>query len=115
MQMSAGHGRPSHGSATHRSPGRRSPRRGVAGAAALLVTAGTLAACGSDGGGASSLTWYINPDSGGQAEIASRCTEEADGAYTIETAQLPREASEQREQLVTRLSPMPPVYGAERK
>ena len=36
--------------------------------------------CGGDDGGASTLTWYINPDSGGQAEIASRCTEEAGGA-----------------------------------
>jgi multiple sugar transport system substrate-binding protein len=76
----------------------------VAGAAALLVTAGTLAACGSDEGGASTLMWYINPDSGGQAEIASRCTEEAGGAYTIETAQLPRESSQQREQLIRRLA-----------
>ena len=25
------------------------------------------------------LTWYINPDSGGQAEIARRCTEAAGG------------------------------------
>jgi multiple sugar transport system substrate-binding protein len=104
MQKPAGHGRPSHGSTTHRSPERRPRRRGVAGAAALLVTAGTLAACGSDDGGASTLTWYINPDSGGQAEIASRCTEEAGGAYTIRTAQLPRESSQQREQLVRRLA-----------
>jgi multiple sugar transport system substrate-binding protein len=83
---------------------RRSTRRGVAGAAALLVTAGTLAACGSDEGGASTLTWYINPDAGGQAEIASRCTEEAGGAYTITTSVLPRESSQQREQLVRRLA-----------
>jgi multiple sugar transport system substrate-binding protein len=83
---------------------RRSTRRGVAGAAALLVTAGTLAACGSDEGGASTLTWYINPDAGGQAEIASRCTEEAGGAYTIRTAQLPRESAAQREQLIRRLA-----------
>ena len=76
----------------------------MAGAAVLLVTAGTLAACGSDDGGASALTWYINPDSGGQAEIASRCTEEAGGAYTIETAQLPRESAQQREQLIRRLA-----------
>jgi multiple sugar transport system substrate-binding protein len=104
MQKPAGHGRPSHGSTTHPSPGRRPQRRGIAGAAALLVTAGTLAACGSDDGGSSTLTWYINPDSGGQAEIASRCTEEAGGAYTIQTAQLPRESSQQREQLVRRLA-----------
>src|ERR671921_570321 len=104
MPKPAGHGRPSPGSTTHRSPEGRSSRRGVASAAALLVTAGTLAACGSDGGGASTLTWYINPDSGGQAELASRCTEEAGGAYTIQTAQLPRESSQQREQLVRRLA-----------
>jgi multiple sugar transport system substrate-binding protein len=68
------------------------------------VTAGTLAACGGDEGGASTLTWYINPDAGGQAEIASRCTEEAGGAYTIQTAQLPRESAAQREQLIRRLA-----------
>ncbi|TQN43398.1 carbohydrate ABC transporter substrate-binding protein (CUT1 family) [Blastococcus colisei] len=68
------------------------------------MAAGTLAACGSDDGGAQTLTWYINPDAGGQAEIASRCTEEAGGAYRIETAQLPRESSQQREQLIRRLA-----------
>ena len=82
--------------------GRR--RRGFAGAAALLVTAGTLAACGSDSGGASTLTWYINPDAGGQAEIASRCTEASGGRYTIETSLLPRDAASQREQLIRRLA-----------
>jgi multiple sugar transport system substrate-binding protein len=85
--------------------GRRRPRRrGIAGAAVLLVTAGTLAACGGDGGGSSTLTWYINVDSGGQAEIAARCTEAADGRYTIETSVLPRDAGAQREQLIRRLA-----------
>jgi multiple sugar transport system substrate-binding protein len=50
------------------------------------------------------LTWYINPDSGGQAEIASRCTEAADGRYRITVAQLPRDSPAQREQLVRRLA-----------
>src|SRR3712207_1193029 len=104
MPKAVAQGRPRTGSTTLRPVGRRSSRRGVASAAALLVAAGTLAACGSDDGGASTLTWYINPDSGQQAEIASRCTEEADGAYTIETSQLPRESSQQREQLVRRLA-----------
>jgi multiple sugar transport system substrate-binding protein len=104
MPEAAGHRPPGGGPATLPGPKGRSSRRGLAGAAALLVTAGTLAACGSDDAGASTLTWYINPDSGGQAEIASRCTEEAGGAYTIETAQLPRESSQQREQLVRRLA-----------
>jgi multiple sugar transport system substrate-binding protein len=82
--------------------GRR--RRGVAGAAALIVTAGTLAGCGGDGGGASTLTWYINPDAGGQTEIADRCSAASGGRYTIETSILPRDASSQREQLIRRLA-----------
>jgi multiple sugar transport system substrate-binding protein len=104
MRDAAGSRRSGRGSPPSPRGRRRSTRRGVAGAAALLVTAGTLAACGSDDGGASTLTWYINPDAGGQAEIASRCTEEAGGAYTIQTAQLPRESAQQREQLVRRLA-----------
>src|ERR687890_623228 len=104
MHEPAGQGRPRVGPTTRPRAVGRSPRRGVAGAAALLVPAGTLAACGGDDGGASTLTWYINPDSGGQAEIAGRCTEEAGGAYTIQTAQLPRESSQQRKQLVRRLA-----------
>ncbi len=83
---------------------RPSRRRGVAGAAALLVAAGTLAACGGDGGGTPTLVWYTNPDSGGQAEIASRCTDAADGRYTIDTSGLPRQSAGQREQLVRRLA-----------
>ncbi|WP_369259181.1 extracellular solute-binding protein [Geodermatophilus amargosae] len=68
--------------------------------------ASTLAACG--GGGEDSATpvlnWYINPDSGGQATIAERCSEESDGAYRIAVSILPRESSAQREQLVRRLA-----------
>jgi multiple sugar transport system substrate-binding protein len=85
--------------------GARRVRRGLAGAAAAAVVASSLAACGSGGGGGTpTLNWYINPDSGGQAEIASRCTDAADGRYTITTSQLPRESSAQREQLVRRLA-----------
>ena len=71
---------------------------------ALVVAGAFLAACSSDDGSTPTLTWYTNPDSGGQAAIAETCTEEADGAYRIETAQLPREAAAQREQLVRRLA-----------
>ena len=72
---------------------------------AAAVVASGLAACGSDDSGETPLlTWYVNPDNGGQAEIASRCTEAADGRYTIEVSQLPRDASQQREQLVRRLA-----------
>ena len=86
-------------------PGRsRRLRRGIAGTAVALVASGTLAACGGDSGGPPTLTWYINPDSGGQAEIASRCTDEAGGDYVIEVSQLPRDSPSQREQLVRRLA-----------
>ena len=84
--------------------GGRRGRRRLAGAAAVAVLAATLAACGSDDGGVPTLTWYTNPDAGGQAEIAARCTEAAGGRYRIETATLPRESSAQREQLVRRLA-----------
>ena len=93
-----GKGRPSGGAVTG---GRR---RSLGGAAAAAVLASTLAACGGDSGAANALTWYINPDSGGQAEIAQRCSDDSGGAYTIEVAQLPRESSAQREQLVRRLA-----------
>ncbi|GMA30544.1 sugar ABC transporter substrate-binding protein [Litorihabitans aurantiacus] len=71
--------------------------------AALVATLG-LAACGSGGDDGVELTWYINPDDGGQAEIAAQCTEAAGGAYTIATSLLPSEASSQREQLARRLA-----------
>ncbi len=71
--------------------------------AALLMT-GTLACGGGGGGGVPTLTWYINPDSGGQADLAAKCTKASDGEYRIETAILPNDASSQREQLVRRLA-----------
>lgn len=84
--------------------GRARQRRTPALGAALVLSAVFLAACGGGDGGPPTLTWYINPDSGGQAEIASRCTDDAGGEYEIETAQLPRESSQQREQLIRRLA-----------
>ncbi|MDF2047253.1 extracellular solute-binding protein [Microbacterium sp. Kw_RZR3] len=80
----------------------RTTKRIVAGASAVVL-AGTLGAC-SAGDGVPTLTWYINPDDGGQAEIAASCTEAADGAYRIETSLLPRDAASQREQLARRLA-----------
>jgi multiple sugar transport system substrate-binding protein len=82
---------------------REAPRTAVA-VAALAVGASLLIACGGDESGTPTLTWYINPDSGGQEEIARRCTEAADGRYEIEVTSLPRESSEQRQQLVRRLA-----------
>jgi multiple sugar transport system substrate-binding protein len=71
-----------------------------------------LAACGSDlfygddGGGKTTLTWYIIPDPTteadlGQSGIAQRCSTDD---YTIETEILPSSASEQRIQLARRLA-----------
>ncbi len=78
-------------------------RRGFPAVLASMVAGALLTACGSDSG-PPTVTWYINPDSGGQAELASRCTDAADGRYRVETTLLPREASSQREQLARRLA-----------
>ena len=75
----------------------------IAAGVSALVLAGTLGAC-SAGDGVPTLTWYINPDDGGQAEIAASCAEAADGAYRIQTSLLPRDAASQREQLARRLA-----------
>ncbi|MHA7133934.1 extracellular solute-binding protein [Oerskovia turbata] len=81
-------------------------RRTRALAAALAVaTIVPLAACSTgEGSGPPVLTWYINPDNGGQDAIAKSCTDAAGGAYTIETSLLPRDAAAQREQLARRLA-----------
>lgn len=71
--------------------------------AAAVVCSSALAACGG-GSGTPTLTWYTNPDSGGQAEIAKRCTKQAEGEYRIETSGLPTDATAQREQLIRRLA-----------
>lgn len=69
-----------------------------------LAVAAPLAACATQGSGPPELLWYINPDSGGQARIAQECTQESDGAYTLTTVLLPRDAPSQREQLIRRLA-----------
>lgn len=83
-----------------RQPG---PRK-LVGAVAVTLTACLISACSGGDSGAPNLTWYINPDDGGQAEIAQRCTAAADGRYRISTSLLPRDASAQREQLARRLA-----------
>ena len=80
----------------------RPPRRALLASAAI---AGALAL----GGCAPvqetpTLTWYTNPDDGGQEAIAKQCTAAADGRYTIETSMLPTQAAAQREQLTRRLA-----------
>ena len=71
---------------------------------ALALSATLLTGCGSDEGAAPTLTWYINPDAGGQAELAKKCSDASNGAYTIETSLLPNDAAAQREQLARRLA-----------
>lgn len=88
--------------ATHH--GRPWMRKSAAAGFALAVGATLLAGCSSDAGSAPTLTWYINPDDGGQAELAKRCTDQSGGAYTIETSLLPNDAASQREQLARRLA-----------
>jgi ABC-type glycerol-3-phosphate transport system substrate-binding protein len=66
---------------------------------------GTLAMSGCGPGQAdNTLTWYINPDAGGQAAIAQKCSDESGGRYSIETSLLPNDAASQREQLARRLA-----------
>ena len=68
-----------------------------------LVVSSALVSCSSESG-PPTLAWYINPDDGGQVELARRCTEAAGGGYKIETSLLPNDASAQREQLLRRLA-----------
>lgn len=75
----------------------------MAGGVAFLLAAATLAACGGESG-PPTLNWYINPDNGGQANLAKQCTQEAGGKYQIKISGLPTAADAQREQLVRRLA-----------
>src|SRR5690606_23481959 len=91
-----------------RKPSRKSgPKRGGTGllrsGAALVLLAAGLTACGG-GDGTPTLTWYTNPDDGGQAELAERCSRASGGRYKITTSVLPNDATQQREQLVRRLA-----------
>ena len=81
-------------------------RRRLSTAAALgAVGALVLTGCGdADADQTPTLTWYINSDAGGQAEIARRCAEQSDGAYNINISVLPRTAAGQREQMARRLA-----------
>lgn len=69
-----------------------------------MATAASVAACGGGDDGPPTLTWYTNPDNGGQEALADKCTEAADGEYRIEISTLPADADSQREQLVRRLA-----------
>ncbi|MDQ3898062.1 MAG: extracellular solute-binding protein, partial [Actinomycetota bacterium] len=73
-------------------------------ALAVVLLASVIGACGGGGSGVPTLNWYINPDNGGQAELAAKCSAASNGAYQIKTSVLPNDATSQREQLVRRLA-----------
>jgi multiple sugar transport system substrate-binding protein len=54
--------------------------------------------------GVPTLRWYVNPDNGGQARLAARCEAESGGRFRLRVLELPRDATQQREQLVRRLA-----------
>lgn len=91
------------GVAKNYSGGKKRRLRYLAGSVALAVGAVLLPGCAASDD-VPTLTWYINPDDGGQADLAKLCTTEANGAYTIETSLLPKDAAAQREQLARRLA-----------
>lgn len=74
--------------------------------ARVCLAAGLALLLGCRGGspGPPALTWYVNPDNGAQLRLAERCSAASQGRYRIEVAELPRDATGQREQLVRRLA-----------
>lgn len=89
---------------THHSRRAGTPRAVRSAAAAAAASVMLLTGCSGGESGPPTLTWYINPDDGGQAVIAQDCSEASGGKYTIQTSLLPRDASSQREQLARRLA-----------
>jgi len=74
-------------------------------AAVAGMMALALSSCSStSSSGPAALTWYINPDNGGQKTLAEQCSQQSGGAYTISVQTLPNDADAQREQLVRRLA-----------
>src|SRR4051812_46228680 len=97
------------------SPG---PIRALAASAALTRLGSALVACGSNDGRVT-VTWHTNPDPGGQAAVAKKCSTDK---VKIETQVLPQDAGQQRIQLARRLAAhdsgidlmsLDPVYTAE--
>ncbi|SCG68749.1 ABC transporter substrate-binding protein [Micromonospora humi] len=82
---------------------RRPAGRAVAAAAALALVA-PLAACGSGGdGGTPTINLYYPPEQNLQ-KVVDDCNAQAQGRYRITYRVLPREADEQRVQMVRRLA-----------
>src|SRR5690242_17855122 len=74
-------------------------RHALAVALAMLLLATVLSSCGSSD--KVTLTWYTNPDPGGQAEVAKRCSTDK---VTVKTQVLPQDTGQQRIQLARRLA-----------
>lgn len=85
--------------------GPRGTRRSWRTRAAAVLTLGwalpLLVAC-SQAASTPTITWYINPDNGGQKRLADKCA--ANSGYRVDIQTLPNSASAQREQLVRRLA-----------
>jgi multiple sugar transport system substrate-binding protein len=84
------------------------PPRGAAGPrrsasfTVLALVASLLTACGSGGGGANTLTYFIADAA--QADVAARCAAESGGAYSFNIQRLPNNAAGGREQILRRLA-----------
>jgi multiple sugar transport system substrate-binding protein len=79
----------------------RDLRHGLAASTALVLACGVLAGCSASASEPATLTWYTNPDAGGQAKVAANCSTDS---YTIKTQVLPQDSNEQRIQLARRLA-----------
>lgn len=75
-------------------------RKGLVAATALVLLPALLTACGEDSGPVT-ITWYTNPDQGGQAAVAKACS---GSEFTIDQQVLPQDAGQQRTQLARRLA-----------
>jgi len=75
----------------------------LAAVVSLLLSASLVGGCGGESG-PPTITWYINPDNGGQGRLAEKCAGASGGAYQVDVQVLPNDASQQREQLVRRLA-----------
>ncbi|MDG4782513.1 ABC transporter substrate-binding protein [Micromonospora sp. WMMD961] len=84
---------------------RRRPMVRLAAAAAALALVAPLAACGSDdgGGGTPTINLYYPPEQNLQ-KVVDDCNAQAQGRYTIVYRGLPRQADDQRVQMVRRLA-----------
>ncbi|MFC7549991.1 ABC transporter substrate-binding protein [Plantactinospora sp. GCM10030261] len=85
-------------------PDRRRPRTRIAAATIAAVTGFGLAACGSGGeSGVPTINLYYPPEQNLE-KVIDTCNAEAQGRYQIAYRVLPREADEQRVQMVRRLA-----------